>query len=122
MASTPYPLPRQSRESSILVGNGSVGPYGPTTFKVFDILDIEIWAKATGEVQKKLKVYAGMVMDRTGHRFAGPAILQPGEMDNGMADFQQYNVVAEEGEWRLLQRWVATHQKKILLFQERLHA
>jgi alpha-1,4-digalacturonate transport system substrate-binding protein len=32
------------------------------------------WAKATGEVQKKLKVYAGMVMDRTGHRFAGPAI------------------------------------------------
>lgn len=32
------------------------------------------WAKATAEVQKKLKVYAGMVMDRTGHRFAGPAI------------------------------------------------
>jgi alpha-1,4-digalacturonate transport system substrate-binding protein len=32
------------------------------------------WAKATAEVQKKNKVYAGMVMDRTGHRFAGPAI------------------------------------------------
>jgi len=32
------------------------------------------WAKATAEVQKKGKVYAGMVMDRTGHRFAGMAI------------------------------------------------
>jgi hypothetical protein len=49
MASTPYPLPRQTRESSILVGNGTVGPYGPTTFKVFDVEDIEIWAKADGE-------------------------------------------------------------------------
>jgi len=49
MASTPYPLPRQSRESSILVGNGTVGPYGPTIFKVFDILDLEVLAKATGE-------------------------------------------------------------------------
>lgn len=48
MASTPYPLPRQTRESSILVGNGTVGPYGPTTFKVFDVEDIEIWAKASG--------------------------------------------------------------------------
>ena len=49
MASTPYPLPRQTRESSILVGNGTAGPYGPTTFKVFDIEDIEIIAKADGE-------------------------------------------------------------------------
>jgi alpha-1,4-digalacturonate transport system substrate-binding protein len=32
------------------------------------------WAKATGEVQKKGKVYAGMAMDRTGHRFAGMAV------------------------------------------------
>lgn len=32
------------------------------------------WAKALAEVQKKGKVYAGMVMDRTGHRYAGVAI------------------------------------------------
>ena len=32
------------------------------------------WAKATAEVQKKGKIYAGMAMDRTGHRFAGTAI------------------------------------------------
>lgn len=32
------------------------------------------WAKALGEVQKKGKVYSGMVMDRTGHRFAGMSI------------------------------------------------
>ncbi len=32
------------------------------------------WAKATAEVQKKNKTYAGMAMDRTGHRFAGMSI------------------------------------------------
>ncbi len=32
------------------------------------------WAKATAEVQKKGKIYAGMVMDRSGHRFAGVSI------------------------------------------------
>ncbi|MCA0424177.1 MAG: ABC transporter substrate-binding protein [Proteobacteria bacterium] len=32
------------------------------------------WAKATAEVQKKGKVYAGMVMDRSGHRLAGMSI------------------------------------------------
>jgi alpha-1,4-digalacturonate transport system substrate-binding protein len=32
------------------------------------------WAKALGDVQKKNKVYAGMAMDRTGHRFAGMSI------------------------------------------------
>ena len=32
------------------------------------------WANATGEVQNKLKLYSALAMDRTGHRFAGPAI------------------------------------------------
>lgn len=49
MATTPYPLPRETRESEIDVGDGTAGPYGPTTFKVFDILDVEVWAKADGE-------------------------------------------------------------------------
>ncbi|HRJ69054.1 MAG TPA: ABC transporter substrate-binding protein [Beijerinckiaceae bacterium] len=32
------------------------------------------WAKALAEVQKKGKIYSGMALDRTGHRFAGIAI------------------------------------------------
>ncbi|MFY8040454.1 MAG: ABC transporter substrate-binding protein [Bosea sp. (in: a-proteobacteria)] len=32
------------------------------------------WAKALTEVQKKGKIYSGMALDRTGHRFAGMAI------------------------------------------------
>ena len=32
------------------------------------------WAAAIGQVQKKLGVYSGIEMDRTGHRFAGPAM------------------------------------------------
>ncbi len=32
------------------------------------------WAKATAEVQKKGKIYAGMAMDRTGHRFAAMSV------------------------------------------------
>jgi hypothetical protein len=49
MAITPYPLPRETRESAILVGNGTVGPYGPSTFKVFDTIDVIVLAKAAGE-------------------------------------------------------------------------
>lgn len=48
MASSPYPLPREARESSVLTGNNSVGPFGPTTFKVFDTADIEVWRKDAG--------------------------------------------------------------------------
>ncbi len=32
------------------------------------------WAKALEEVQRKGKIYSGMALDRTGHRFAGMAI------------------------------------------------
>lgn len=32
------------------------------------------WAKAIADVQKKGKIYAGMAMDRTGHRFAGMSV------------------------------------------------
>jgi hypothetical protein len=46
MAATPYPLPRELRETGVLVGNGTVGPYGPTSFKVFDTVDVEVWVKA----------------------------------------------------------------------------
>lgn len=46
MTATPYPLPRETRETAILVGNGTPGPYGPTAFKVFDIADVEVWTRA----------------------------------------------------------------------------
>lgn len=48
MTSTPYPIPREIRETATLVGNGTAGPYGPTTFKVFDIEDVVVWARAEG--------------------------------------------------------------------------
>lgn len=34
----------------------------------------EDWAEATREVKDNQNLYAGMVMDRSGHRFAGPAM------------------------------------------------
>ncbi|RWN15950.1 MAG: hypothetical protein EOR94_22650 [Mesorhizobium sp.] len=49
MASTPYPLPRETRESAVLAGNGTVGPYGPSLYKIFDTADVKVFAKALGE-------------------------------------------------------------------------
>lgn len=40
----PYPLPREIRASDVLVGDGGT-TYGPFTFKIFDIEDVEIWVK-----------------------------------------------------------------------------
>lgn len=57
------------------------GPYVNLT--LFDEAGVDVpppgatwddWAEATGKVKDKLGLYAGMVMDRSGHRFAGPAI------------------------------------------------
>lgn len=45
MADTPYPLPRQTRESSINVGNGTAGPYGPSAYQIFDTIDVTVWIK-----------------------------------------------------------------------------
>ncbi|RWI96097.1 hypothetical protein [Mesorhizobium sp.] len=49
MAPTPYILPRETRESAILVGNGTVGPFGPSLYKIFDTADVAVFAKALGE-------------------------------------------------------------------------
>ncbi len=45
MADTPYPLPRETRESGINVGNGTAGPYGPSAYKIFDTADVTVWRK-----------------------------------------------------------------------------
>lgn len=49
MANTPYPLPRQTRESTIQVGNGTAGPYGPSLYRVFDIEDVRVYLQAEDE-------------------------------------------------------------------------
>ncbi len=49
MTASPYPLPREARESAILVGDGTVGPYGPSGYKVFDTADVAVFARADGE-------------------------------------------------------------------------
>lgn len=48
MATTPYPLPREKRESTIDVGNGTAGPYGPSGFKVFDVADVAVFVRPAG--------------------------------------------------------------------------
>lgn len=63
MASTPYPLPRQTRETATLVGNGTAGPYGPTAFKVFDVADIVVVAKPLGA--EFFAVAAGVTVVKT---------------------------------------------------------
>jgi len=49
MAATPYLLPRETRESVVGAGNGTAGPYGPSDYKVFDTVDVKVFAKALGE-------------------------------------------------------------------------
>ncbi len=58
----------------------------------------EEWAEATAQVQEALGLYAGMVMDRSGHRFAGPAMSYGAAyfddagnfvIDDGFRDFAQ---------------------------------
>lgn len=43
--SNPFPIPRQVRQTDVLVGNGGT-IYGPFSFKIFDTADVEVWMKA----------------------------------------------------------------------------
>lgn len=69
------------------------------------------WAKATGEVQKKLKLYSAMVMDRSGHRFAGPAISYGAKYfdDNGNP-----SRVVDAGFKALAERMIAWHKDGLM--------
>lgn len=84
------------------------GPYVNKT--LFDEAGVDIpppgatwedWADATAQVQEELDLYAGMVMDRSGHRFAGPAMSYGAAyfddegnfaVDQGFIDFAQLMV------------------------------
>lgn len=50
MATTPYPIPRDTRETAELNGNGGK-TYGPFDFKIFDIEDVRAYVKAQGAEQ-----------------------------------------------------------------------
>lgn len=46
MATTPYPLPRGTRETAILLGDGATRTFGPFDgLKIFDIEDVLVWTK-----------------------------------------------------------------------------
>ncbi|MQB43392.1 hypothetical protein [Rhizobium sp. ICMP 5592] len=43
----PYPIPEQLRITDIFTGNGA-SVYGPFTFKIFDVDDVEVWTLPAG--------------------------------------------------------------------------
>ncbi|MCT7662320.1 hypothetical protein [Shinella kummerowiae] len=48
MVDTPYPLPRQLRQTDVLVGNGGA-TYGPFDFRIFDTADVAVFRRLSGE-------------------------------------------------------------------------
>jgi hypothetical protein len=53
MSVTPYPLPREARQSSVLLGTGAA-TYGPFSFKIFDKEDVGVWMRAAGSEESWL--------------------------------------------------------------------
>lgn len=47
MADTPYPVPRELRQTAILSGDGGA-TYGPFAFKIFDVEDVSAYTKPSG--------------------------------------------------------------------------
>lgn len=77
MATTPYPLPRETRETAVLDGNGTAGPYGPTGFKVFDTNDVVVLLRPDGGVHfepvaASISKTAGIEFDTVSVTFADP--------------------------------------------------
>ena len=69
------------------------------------------WAKATAEVQKKGKIYAGMAMDRTGHRFAGMAISMGAKYFDGTGT---PSAVVDDGFKAAAERMVQWHKDGLM--------
>ncbi len=69
------------------------------------------WAKASGEVQKKNKVYAGMVMDRSGHRFAGVAISYGAKYFDASG---KPSAVVDDGFKALTERMIVWHKDGLM--------
>lgn len=77
MAQTPYPLPRQTRMSDILFGDGTAGPYGPSPFKIFETADVRVLACPAGadsfsDVPAVVTKTSGAEFDTFSLTFASP--------------------------------------------------
>lgn len=64
MAASSYPLDAGLRQSANLTGDGVTTVFGPFSFKVFDVADVEIWRKQTGE-RRFTKVTSGVTIAKT---------------------------------------------------------
>lgn len=92
------------------------GPYVNVT--MFDDAGVEIpapgstwddWAEATRQVKAATNAYAGMVMDRSGHRMAGPA------MSYGAAYFDaDGKLMVDDGFRAFAQRMVDWHKEGLM--------
>lgn len=69
------------------------------------------WIKAAAEVQKKTKTYAGVVMDRSGHRFAGLAISYGAKYFDGAG---KPTAVVDDGFKALAERMVQWHKDNVM--------
>lgn len=49
MADTPFPLPRELRQTGVLSGDGTSATYGPFAFKCFDTADILVLTRPAGQ-------------------------------------------------------------------------
>ncbi len=68
------------------------------------------WADATRQVQKKLNVYSGMAMDRSGHRLAGPAM----SMGAKYFDADGKPVIVDAGFKAMAERMVKWHKEGLM--------
>lgn len=67
------------------------------------------WAEATRQVMEETGIYAGMVMDRSGHRVAGPAMSYGAKYydDDG-------NLVVDEGFRTMMQKMIDWHEEGLM--------
>ncbi|MBX2885749.1 MAG: extracellular solute-binding protein [Granulosicoccus sp.] len=92
------------------------GPYVNVT--AFEDAEVDIpepgatwddWAEATKEVMDKNSLYAGMVMDRSGHRVAGPA------MSYGAKYFDEDgNLIIDDGFRMMMDKMVQWHEDGLM--------
>jgi alpha-1,4-digalacturonate transport system substrate-binding protein len=68
------------------------------------------WAAALRQVRQKLNLYSGMAMDRSGHRFAGPAMSYGARY----LDAQGRAAVIDEGFRAFAERFVAWHREGLM--------
>lgn len=69
----------------------------------------EDWADATREVMENTDAYAGMVMDRSGHRFAGPAMSYGAKYFN-----PDGSLVIDDGYERFARLMVEWHEEGLM--------